>query len=73
MTLPKGTPSPFRSTPCPQCGGRMEMMRREPHPTLGLPSELRSYNCAACGHVLADEAIEPGRYFLGRKAAAAPL
>lgn len=73
MTSQTVSISPFRPAPCPKCGGRMELMRREPHPTLGLPSELRSFSCAACGHREADEAIEPGSYFLGRRAAAAAV
>ncbi|WP_374446550.1 hypothetical protein [Stella sp.] len=71
MNQKTGTVSQFRSAPCPKCGGRMDLSRREPHPTLGLPSELRSYRCAACDHAVADEAIEPGSFLLGRRVAAA--
>ncbi|MGE0723841.1 MAG: hypothetical protein AB7O45_05675 [Alphaproteobacteria bacterium] len=46
--------SDVRTDGCPDCAGAMTLFRREPHPVLGLPVELRSYRCAACGAEAAD-------------------
>ena len=38
---------------CRSCGTSMRLIRREPHPSLGEASELRTFRCPAC-QTLAD-------------------
>ena len=32
---------------CPDCGGRADLMRRTPHPTI--KGEVRTFECRVCG------------------------
>ena len=36
---------------CRECGSRMPLVRREPHPALPPGSELRSFECPVCARV----------------------
>jgi hypothetical protein len=42
---------PLDRPPCEKCGGETWLARRSPHPELGLPAELWSFECQTCGHV----------------------
>ena len=41
---------PLDRPPCEECGAKTRLIRRTPHPTLGLHFELQSFECDACGH-----------------------
>jgi hypothetical protein len=43
---------------CPNCGERMMLARREPHPVHGLPYEQQAFECAGCG-VMVSHTVPP--------------
>lgn len=40
---------PIERPPCEHCGEATMLVRREPHPEIGLPTELRTFECKVCG------------------------
>jgi hypothetical protein len=44
--------------PCDHCGGKTLLMRREPHPTKGLPAELQTFECTVCGELTYREKVD---------------
>ena len=42
---------------CPACGVRMALVRREPHPQHGLPTDLRTFECMGCSRQQAEEFV----------------
>ena len=55
----KGECSQFRNLPCPQCGSRMALVRRETRPSGGTGSEIRTYSCGSGGTEMSDHMIDP--------------
>ena len=50
---------------CKQCGGRMALTRRSPHPGLGAEYETQQFTCIACAHEVTRIVDEAGRPYEG--------
>jgi hypothetical protein len=45
---------------CGQCGGGTTLIRRTPHPELGVMYELQTFACSQCGHAQSRNLKWPG-------------